>query len=67
MKQLKANGARIMSDFHGASPKMACLRLCRITNELTETKLKLLLKFKHRVALAVELSINNITYSQNTK
>ena len=35
---------------------MAWKRLCRITNESTETK-KLLLKFKQRVALAVELSI----------
>ena len=27
-----------MSDFHRASPKTAWLRLCRIKNELTETK-----------------------------
>ena len=45
-----------MSDFHRASPKMAWLRLCRIANKSAETK-KLLLKFKQRVALAVELSI----------
>ena len=45
-----------MSDFHRASPEMAWLRLCRITNESTETK-KMLFKFKKRVALAVELSI----------
>ena len=27
-----------MTDFHKASPKMARLRLCRITNESTETE-----------------------------
>ena len=27
-----------MSDFHRTSPKMAWLRLCRITNESTETE-----------------------------
>ena len=27
-----------MSDFHKESPKMARLRLCRITNESTETE-----------------------------
>ena len=27
-----------MSDFHRASPEMAWLRICRITNESTETK-----------------------------
>ena len=44
-----------MSDVHRESPDMAWLRLCRITNESTERKL--LLQFKQRVALAVELSI----------
>ena len=38
MKQFKANGTSLMSDFHRASPKMAWLRLCRITNESTETE-----------------------------
>ena len=51
MKRFKANGTSLMSDVHKASLKMARLRLCRITNESTESK------FKQRVALAVELSI----------
>ena len=38
MKRLKADGASLMSDFHKTSPKMAWLRLCRITNESTETE-----------------------------
>ena len=38
MKRLKANGASLMSDFHRASPEMAWLRLCQITNESTETE-----------------------------
>ena len=51
-KRLKANGASLMPDFHyRASPKIAWLRLCQITNEST------VLKFKQRVALAVELRI----------
>ena len=45
-----------MSSFHRASLKMAWLRICRITNESTETDF-CLLKLKHRVALAVELGI----------
>ena len=59
MKQLKTNGASLMSDFHRATLKMAWQCLCRITNESSEIK-KILFKFKHRVALAVELSIYNI-------
>ena len=59
MKQLKANGASLVSDFHRTSPKMARLRLSRIANKSTET-IKMLLKFKQRVALAVELSILEI-------
>ena len=55
-KRLKANGTSLISDFHRAASNMAWKRLCRITNESTETK-KLLLKFKQRVALAVELCI----------
>ena len=39
MKQLKANGASLMSDFHKASVEMAWLRLCRIPNESTETEI----------------------------
>ena len=38
MKRLKANGASLASDFHRASLKMAWLRLCRITNDSTETE-----------------------------
>ena len=38
MKRLKANGVSLMSDFHRASPKMAWLRLRRITNESTDTE-----------------------------
>ena len=56
MKRFKANGESLMSNFHRVSFAMACLRLCRITNESTKTE-KLLIKFKQRVALAVELSI----------
>ena len=37
MKRFEANGASRVSDFHRVSPKMAWLRLCRITNESTET------------------------------
>ena len=37
MKRFKANGASLMSDFRRASPKLACLRQCHITNESTET------------------------------
>ena len=38
MKRFKANGASLMSDFHRASFEMDWLRLCRITNESTETE-----------------------------
>ena len=38
MKRFKATGASLMSDFHRESPKMAWIRLCRITNESTETE-----------------------------
>ena len=38
MKRFKANGASLMPDFHRASPEMAWLRLCQITNESTETE-----------------------------
>ena len=38
MKQLKANGASLMSDFHKASLEMAWLRLRRIANKSTETE-----------------------------
>ena len=38
MRQFKANGISLISDFHRASPKMTWLRLCQITNESTETK-----------------------------
>ena len=38
MRRLKANGASLMSDFRRASPKLAWLRQCHITNESTETK-----------------------------
>ena len=38
MKRFKADGASLMSDFHRTSPKMAWVRLCRITNESTETE-----------------------------
>ena len=57
MKRFKANGASQMSDFHRVSPEMAWLRLCRITNESIESE-NLLLQFKQRVALPVELSIS---------
>ena len=56
MKRCKANGASLVSGFHRASPEMAWLCLCQITNVSTETK-NCFLKFKQRVALAVELSI----------
>ena len=46
-----------MSDFHRASPKMAGLRLCQITNESTIPE-NCYSKFKQRVALAMELSIS---------
>ena len=38
MKRFNANGASIKSDFHRASPEMALLRLCQITNESTQTE-----------------------------
>ena len=38
MKQFKANGASLTTDFHRASLEMALLSLCRITNESTETE-----------------------------
>ena len=38
MKRFKANGPSLMSDCHRASPEMAWLRLCRITNESIKTK-----------------------------
>ena len=38
MKRFKANGVSLMSDFYRASLEMAWLRLCRITNESTETE-----------------------------
>ena len=38
MKRFKANRASLMSDFHRASPKMAWLSICRITNESTYIK-----------------------------
>ena len=38
MNRFKANGAGLMSDFHRASPEMAWLRLCGITNESTKTE-----------------------------
>ena len=38
MKRFKANGASLTSDFHRESLEMAWLRLCRITNESTETE-----------------------------
>ena len=38
MQRFKANGASLMSDFHRASAEMAWLRLCRFTNESTETE-----------------------------
>ena len=47
-----------MSDFHRAFLKMAWLHLCRITNDSTVV-IKLLLKFKQRVALAVEHGIHS--------
>ena len=46
-----------MSNFLGESPKMAWLRLCRITKESTETEDCYSFKVKQRVAIAVELSI----------
>ena len=39
MKQLKANGASLMSDFQRAYLVMAVLRLCCIPNESTETEI----------------------------
>ena len=39
MKRLKAAGASLTSDFRRASLEMAWLRLCRITNESTETEI----------------------------
>ena len=57
LKGFKANGASLMSDFHRASFEMAWLRLCPITNESPEIE-NYLFKFKQRVALAVELSLN---------
>ena len=51
MKRLKANGASLMPDLHRASPKMGWLRPRRIAKKSTE------IKFKQRVAFAVELSI----------
>ena len=36
MKQFKANGPSLITDFHRVSLKTAWLRLCRTTNESTE-------------------------------
>ena len=44
-----------MSGFHRASPEMAWLHLCRITNESTE--IENCYSSLNRVAMAVELSI----------
>ena len=54
MKQFNENGASLKSDFHRASPKMDLLRICRNTNESTETEN--CYYSLNRVALAVELS-----------
>ena len=61
MKRFKAKEASLMSGFNKASPKMARLCLCRITNESTETES--CHQSLHRDSLAVELSIHAAAHS----